>query len=86
MRSMAAGDAKNRFGELLDSAQREPISIEKHGRPVAVVVSAEEYKELEALKLARLRREIQKGLKDIEAGRVVDGRAAIEALHRRIKP
>lgn len=85
MRSMAAGDAKNRFGELLDSAQREPISIEKHGRPVAVVVSAEEYKELEALKLARLRREIQKGLKDIEAGRVVDGRAAIEALRRRLK-
>ncbi|WP_119423000.1 type II toxin-antitoxin system Phd/YefM family antitoxin [Desertibaculum subflavum] len=85
MRSMAAGDAKNRFGELLDSAQREPITIEKHGRPVAVVISAEDYKELEGLKLARLRREIQKGLKAIGSGRVVDGRAAIDALRRRLK-
>ena len=80
MRSMAAGDAKNRFGELLDAAQREPVSIEKHGRPVAVVVSAEDYKELEELKLARLRGEIGKGLDDLKAGRTVDGRKALAAL------
>lgn len=80
MRSMAAVDAKNRFGELLDAAQREPVTIKKHGRPVAVVVSAEDYKELEELKLARLRGEIRKELDDLDAGRTVDGRKAIAAL------
>lgn len=84
MRSMAAVEAKNRFGELLDAAQREPVTIEKHGRAVAVVVSAEDYKELEELKLISLRREIEKGLKDIKAGRVVDGRKAMAALRRRL--
>lgn len=84
MRTMAALEAKNRFGELLDTAQREPVIIEKHGRAVAVMVSAEEYKELEALKLARLRSEIRKGLDDIEAGRTIDGDEAFRALRERL--
>jgi len=46
---MAAGDAKNRFGELIDAAQREPIVIQKHGRAVAVVLSADEFARFEAL-------------------------------------
>ena len=84
MRTVAALEAKNRFGELLDRAQREPVTIEKHGRAVAVVVSAEEYKEMEALKLASLRAEINKGLDDIKAGRTVDGEEAFEALRERL--
>jgi prevent-host-death family protein len=35
MRTVSSADARNRFGELLDTAQREPATIEKHGRPVA---------------------------------------------------
>jgi prevent-host-death family protein len=84
MRTVAALEAKNRFGELLDTAQREPVTIEKYGRAVAVVVSAEEYKAMEALKLANLRAEIRKGLDDIEAGRTVDGEEAFKALRERI--
>ncbi len=49
MKALAAKDAKNGFGRLLDMAQREPISIEKKGRPVAVVLSTEEYQRLENL-------------------------------------
>ena len=49
MRAIAAKDAKNEFGRLLDTAQREPVTIERHGRPVAVVLSLEEYRRLEAL-------------------------------------
>ena len=85
MRSMTALEAKNRFGELLDAAQREPVTITKHGRPVAFVVSAEDYKELESLKLTQLRSEIQKGLADLEAGRVIDGKSALRALRKRLK-
>ena len=84
MRTMAALEAKNRFGELLDTAQREPVTIEKHGRAVAVMLSAEEYKELEALKLASLRAEIRKGLDEIEAGRVFEGHEAFKALRARL--
>ena len=47
MAEMAAKEAKTRFGELLDTAQREPVVIKKHGRDVAVVISAKDYKEIE---------------------------------------
>ena len=45
----AAKAAKNRFGELLDTAQRTPVSIQKHGRTVAVVLSAHQYAEYKRL-------------------------------------
>lgn len=49
MKTVAARDAKNRFGELLDTVQREPVTIQKKGRPVAVVVSLEKYRCFEDL-------------------------------------
>ncbi len=51
--SIAAGVAKNHFGEVLDAAQSEPVIIEKHGRPVAVLLSMHEYARLEGLEDAR---------------------------------
>ena len=39
MKSMSAKEAKNGFGLLLDTARAEPVRIEKHGRPVVVVLS-----------------------------------------------
>lgn len=42
-KEIAAREAKNRFGELLDSAQRAPVHITKHGRNIAVLMSHEEY-------------------------------------------
>ena len=47
MKSMSAKDAKNGFGRLLDTARAEPVTIEKHGRPVVVVVSIEEFERLQ---------------------------------------
>jgi prevent-host-death family protein len=44
--SMTATDAKNRFGELLEMARREPVLIQKNGRTVAVMVSPEEYQRM----------------------------------------
>ncbi|MBB2190529.1 type II toxin-antitoxin system Phd/YefM family antitoxin [Gluconacetobacter azotocaptans] len=46
MKTMSARDAKNGFGLLIDTARAEPVLIEKHGRGVVVVVSAEEYERL----------------------------------------
>jgi len=46
MKIMSAREAKNGFGLLLDTARAEPVTIEKHGRPVAVVLSTETYERL----------------------------------------
>ena len=43
MITMAANEAKQSFGSVLDSAQREPVLIQKHNRPAAVILSAHEY-------------------------------------------
>lgn len=71
METIAAADAKTNFGALLDKAQRGPVTISKNGRAVAVLMSAEAYREQQQLKLEVLRREIQKGLDDVKRGRVV---------------
>ena len=46
MITFTATDAKNRFGELLEMVNREPVEIDKKGRPVAVVVSYTSYQEM----------------------------------------
>lgn len=46
MKTMSAREAKNSFGVLLDAAQAGPVQVQKHGRPVAVVMSVEEYRRL----------------------------------------
>ncbi len=48
MRTMSAKDAKNSFGLLLDYARAAPVQVEKHGRPVVVVISVEEFQRLNA--------------------------------------
>lgn len=48
-RTLSAREAKNRFGYLIDMARQEPISIEKHGRPVVVVISIEDYERMVAV-------------------------------------
>ena len=70
MRSMTARDAKNRFGELLMEAQRAPVTIEKNGKPVAVVISYEDHHHIEQAKLEWLRAAIAEGLADADAGNV----------------
>ena len=46
---MSAKDAKDGFGRLIDTARAEPVVIEKHGRPVVVVLSVEEFERLKAI-------------------------------------
>lgn len=46
MKSVSAREAKHHFGQLIDEARAEPVVVEKHGRPVVVVLSVEEYQRL----------------------------------------
>ena len=52
MQTLSAKDAKYGFGRLIDLARAEPIAVTKHGRPVVVVLSVEEYERLKALESA----------------------------------
>ncbi len=70
MKAIAAKEAKNHFGEMLDTVQREPITIEKYGRAVAVVMSAEDYQQM---KLERLRARLAVGEAQLDRGEGVDG-------------
>lgn len=49
MIAISANDAKQSFGQMLDAAQREPVVIQKHNRPAAIVISTAEYDRLRGL-------------------------------------
>lgn len=46
LQNISAKDAKYGFGRLIDLARAAPVTVEKHGRPVVVVLSIEEYERL----------------------------------------
>ncbi len=46
MVTMTSVEAQNSFGRLLDTVQRETVSITRHGRPTAFVVSPRDMEEL----------------------------------------
>ncbi len=46
MITVTSVEAQNRFGQLLDSVQREPVTITRHGRVAAFMVSPQDMEEL----------------------------------------
>ena len=56
MQTTTAREAKNRFGQLLDIAQRGPVSITKNGRVVTVMLSIDQYQRLRGAAWDRLAR------------------------------
>ena len=56
MHTYTANEAKTRFGEFLDRAQREPVRVMRHERVVGVMVSAQDYEAMRAFYANRLRR------------------------------
>lgn len=46
MRTMTSVEAQNHFGELLDAAQREPVTITRRGRTVAFMISPQDMAEI----------------------------------------
>ena len=81
MQNIAAREARRNFGELLDTSQREPVTIEKHGRPVAVLLSSHEYEEL---KLACLRTALVEGEESGMSEKTIDQIVSEEQEKRKI--
>ncbi len=67
MRTVSAIDAKNRFGQLLEAAQREPVTVTKQGRPAAVVLSVEDYQRMRGAANARLLDSVRRMQKEAAA-------------------
>ncbi len=44
-----ATEVKNRFGEFMEKARHEPITVEKTGRKYVVMLSHEEFERLQAI-------------------------------------
>ena len=56
MQTISATAAKQKFAALLDTAQREPVRIQRHDRDIAVLISAEEYDRIRSDRWAEFNR------------------------------
>lgn len=54
LKEIAARDAKNRFGLLLDAVQSAPVRVTKKGRAVGVMMSIQHYERLREAAWERL--------------------------------
>ncbi len=54
MKEIAAREAKNRFGHLLDAAQNAPVRVTRKGRAVGVMMSVQQYERLRGAAWERL--------------------------------
>jgi len=73
METLSANDAKTKFGDMLMKIQRAPVQISKNGKPVAVVISIDEYQSTEELKLHLLQARAAKAVEDINNENMADG-------------
>jgi len=80
MEALTANEAKSQFGDLLLKAQRAPVQINKNGKPVAVIMSMEDYDRIEALKLRLLQSKVASAKADVESGNIVDGEGFFDRL------
>jgi prevent-host-death family protein len=54
MITVTSVEAQNRFGQLLDTVQREPVTITRHGRAAAFMVSPQDMQDLQDARRKRV--------------------------------
>ena len=84
MKAVTANEAKTQFGDMLMSVQRAPVQINKNGKPVAVMVSMDDYEQMEDLKIQMLKERVQRAKTEIEAGATIEGDAFFDELLAKI--
>ena len=72
MEILTANEAKTNFGELLLKTQKAPVQITRSGKPVAVVISADDYYTIEDFKMRYLKEELARSFDDEAAGKIED--------------
>jgi antitoxin YefM len=72
MKTMPLSEVKTKLSELVDAVERrdEVVSITRNGKPVAMIVSKEEYESwhetMEIMRDTKLMREIRKGIQSLK--------------------
>ena len=84
METVDASDARREFGEVLLKSQKGTVGINRNGKPVAIMVSAETFDELQAVQRAALQQAIDDGMADIKAGNIVAGDEVFSRLRKQI--
>ena len=72
MNEMTAKDAKNRFGQLLDAAQRTPVRVTRNGRAVTVMLSVQHYERLRGAAWERLAETMDRMGEEASANNLTD--------------
>jgi len=87
-RRISAKEARDNFGDLLGSVHYggQPVIVEKKGKPFAVVISPEDFEELQALARKRLFetiQEVRKANEGVDPDQVLaDVTQAVEAVRQ----
>lgn len=77
-----AREAKNRFGEMLDAVQRQPVTITKNGRPVAILTAVVNRKRFEEVEDQIWAERAEKALK---TGKFLGTKKSMEMLRKYVK-
>ena len=80
METLTAQEARVRFGDLLLKSQKGPVQITRSGKPVSVMLSADDYETIEKLKMRYLKEKLSRAKDDIDNGRIADGPAFFDDL------
>ncbi|MDL2263114.1 type II toxin-antitoxin system Phd/YefM family antitoxin [Synergistaceae bacterium OttesenSCG-928-I11] len=80
MITLTANEAKTGFGDMLMKVQKTPVQITKSGKPVAVLLSLEDYEAAEEMKLRELRKIIENGERELANGDYTDGKTFMREL------
>ena len=68
MRQVPATQAKDQFGTIISTIQREPVEITKRGQPVAIILSPAQFEEM-----GGHRAHLRAVIKDIQAQAKANG-------------
>ena len=82
---VSIGELKIQAARILERVNKDrcPIVITQHGKPAAVLVSPQDFDQM--ADHTRFMQAVQRGLNDVDAGRVVDDKELDAALEKAFK-
>ena len=80
METLTTNEARVRFGDLLIKSQKGPVQITRSGKPISVIISADDYEIMEEMKMRYLKEKLTQAENDINNGRFVDGATFFDDL------
>lgn len=80
-KTIPSREVQNRFGAVLDTAKREPITVTQYGRPVVTMMSFERAAEAERALAGRRMSEFLRRLPMVEAAQALSDEAINDLVH-----